>query len=368
MSSKVPAANPLAEDLDHVLAHTAEVWEEIRSRRIFVTGGTGFFGRWLLESFVAANARFGLNAQIVVLSRQPAAFRAAAPHLSREAGVEFVTADVRNFTAQDVAAQLDEGAARFDFIVHAATESNSLLNVQNPVLMLDTVVQGTRAALEFAVAAQARRFLFTSSGAVYGAQPHSIDRIPEDYVGGPDLTSAASAYAEGKRAAEVLCACYAQTGELQPVIARCFAFFGPHLPLDTHLATANFIRDAFGGGPIRVSGSGADVRSFLYAADLTVALWTILAHGKPGRPYNVGSEQAVTIAQWAREIGAVIAPRAEVQVAQPDRQSADASRYVPDTRRSQEELGLRERIPRAEGLCRFLRWRDRQERLSAGAL
>ena len=364
MSSRVAAANTLAEDLEHVLAHTSGLWEHVRGRSVFVTGGTGFFGRWLLESFVAANQRFDLGARMVVLSRKPEAFRSHAPHLSRAAGVEFVQGDVRSFTRSEVAAQLPSDDRRFDFVIHAATESNSLLAVEDPLLMLDTVVQGTRAALEFACASGATRCLFTSSGAVYGSQPQAIDRVPEEFHGGPDISSVSSAYAEGKRAAEVLCACYAADGKLQPVIARCFAFFGPHLPLGAHLATANFIRDALAGGPIRVAGTGEDIRSFLYAADLAIWLWTILLRGQPGRTYNVGSEEPVTIARWAGEIGAVLAPDAAVEVAQPTGAANKASRYVPATVRARQELDLAERISRADGLERFARWYRRQQPLS----
>lgn len=342
------AENPLADDLDHILNYTRPLWEAARGRRIFVTGGTGFFGRWLLESFAHANCALALEAQMLVLSRDPAVFTRKAPHLSTAAGIDFVQGDVRTFAAGD--------GDRFDFVVHAATEASAKLNEEDPLLMLDTIVQGTRAALEFAVATGARRFLLTSSGAVYGPQPSEITHVPEEYVGGPDCTKTASAYGEGKRLAELLCACHHRRGRLEPLIARCFAFVGPFLPLDAHFAIGNFIRDVLAGGPIRVAGDGTPYRSYLYAADLAIWLWTILFKGEAMRPYNVGSSQELTIAELGETVRKATDASLTVEIANKPTPGAAASRYVPSNRRAVRELNLTETIDVSDAITRTARW------------
>jgi nucleoside-diphosphate-sugar epimerase len=336
--------NPLAADLDHVLAHTAGLWEELRGRRIFITGGTGFFGCWLLESFARANDHLGLKASAVVLTRNPKAFAAKMPHLPGRADLIFHTGDVRDFS-------FPTGA--FDFVIHAGTTSGAPVA---PMEMFVTIVDGTRRVLEFAAKHEARKLLFVSSGAVYGRQPSELTHVPENFAGAPDPLDPASAYGAGKRAAELLCSLSAGRPSLEIKIARCFAFVGPYLPLDAHFAIGNFIRDGLRGGPVQVRGDGTPYRSYLYAADLAVWLWTILFRGKSCHPYNVGSEEAFTIHQMAAAVAQTFQPARNVIVDKEPVSGTAVQRYIPDTRRAQEELGLRTRINLKNSIQRTISW------------
>ena len=330
-------------DLAHILTHTEGLWEELRGQRIFITGGTGFFGCWLLESFAWANEKLKLDATATVLTRNADAFRKKVPHLAASPSVQIYPGDIRSF-------EFPKG--HFSHIIHAATPASARLNEEDPLEMLDTIVAGTRRALDFAVACGAKKFLLTSSGAVYGRQPPDMTHIPEEYPGAPDPTDPHSAYGEGKRLAELLCALYHRQHGIETKIARCFAFVGPHLPLDAHFAIGNFIRDALRGGPIRVNGDGTPHRSYLYAADLAIWLWTILVRGQACRAYNVGSEDARPIAAMA---AAVAGASADVAVRIAQRSAlVTASRYVPKTKRAEDELGLKIWIPLEDAINRTL--------------
>lgn len=335
--------NPLAADLDHILARTAGLWDELRGARIFITGGTGFFGCWLLESFAWASDRLEFGAKAVVLTRDAAAFRQKAPHLASHPAIQLHSGDVRMF---------DFLPGRFTHVIHAATESSTGLNERDPMAMLDSIVTGTRHTLDFAVVTGARRFLLTSSGAVYGKQPPEITHVPETYAGAPDPMDPRSAYAEGKRAAELLCAIYRQRHGLEAAIARCFAFVGPYLPLDAHYAIGNFLRDAMEQQPITVQGDGTPLRSYLYAADLAVWLWTILLRGEPCRPYNVGSEHDLSIA----ELAGMCADGRRVRVLRTAPADQPRQAYVPSTARARSELGLEQRISLDDAIRRTAAW------------
>jgi nucleoside-diphosphate-sugar epimerase len=339
--------NLLAGDLERVLERTRDLWEELRGQRIFITGATGFFGCWLLESFVLANDRLQLNARAAILTRNPQRLKDRAPHLAAHRAIEIVVGDVRSFA-------FPEG--EFSHLIHAATESSVVLNTKQPELMFDTIVRGTWRTLEFAAAAGTRKFLLTSSGAVYGTQPPAMSHVSESFTGGPDPVDPNSAYAEGKRAAELLCALAAKTTGLEIKVARCFAFVGPYMKLDAHFAIGNFIRDQLHGGPVIVTGDGTACRSYMYASDLMVWLWTILFRGTSGRAYNVGAEEAISIRQLADAVTATLSPRVEVKILGRPASGAPAQRYVPCTERARKELGLTCEVPLPEAIRRTQAW------------
>ena len=220
--------------------------------------------------------------------------------------------------------------------------------------MLDTIIEGTRHALDFAATCGARKFLLTSSGAVYGKQPPEITHIPEDYLGAPDPMDPKSAYGQGKRIAEHLCSLYAQQTNIEMKIARCFAFVGPYLPLNIHFAIGNFIRDAMNGGPIIVKGDGTPYRSYLYAADLAIWLWTILFKGQSCHPYNVGSDKSYSIAEIANAVSQKFPETISVKIIGVATPQQMPERYVPDLQNAKSELGLITSILLSQAITRTI--------------
>jgi nucleoside-diphosphate-sugar epimerase len=334
-------------DLDHILAYTRELWSEMRGQRIFITGGTGFFGCWLVESFLHANRMEKLAAHATILTRNQAAFAEKCPHLAIDPAISLLTGDVRDFAFPD---------GKFRYVVHAATEASAKQGSASPIEMLETIVRGTERTLQFAVAHGTQKFLLTSSGAVYGPQPASITHLPEEYKGGPNPLDCISVYGEGKRAAELLCALYSATHGMECKIARCFAFVGPHLPLDAHFAIGNFIRDAMRGELIRVRGDGTPMRSYMYAADLMICLWTMLLRAPSREAFNVGSDQALSILELAHIVAATLGSTAGVQVAQQAEPSVPARRYVPSVHKAEGQLGLQCRVSLEDAIRRTAAW------------
>jgi dTDP-glucose 4,6-dehydratase len=224
---------------------------------------------------------------------------------------------------------------------------------------VETIVGGTRRVLDFASCAGVRKVLLLSSGAVYGTQPPDMAAIPEDYPGAPQPRDRRFAYGEGKRVAESLCCAAADRTGWEAKVARCFTFAGPRLPLDGPFAIGNFVRDALARRPIRVRGDGSAIRSYLYASDLAAWLWTILFRGCPDRAYNVGSDWAISIADLARTVAAILPGGVPVEIVAPGGGQTPLQRYVPDIGRAAAELGLRVRVPLEEAIRRMAAWYER---------
>jgi dTDP-glucose 4,6-dehydratase len=316
------------EDLEEALTLARSAFEELRNASIFITGGTGFFGHWLLESLLLANSRLGLDLRATVLTRNAAGSRERAPHIANNDAVTVIESDVRSF---------EFPAGAYTHVVHAATDSS--VPADAPAYELpESILDGTRRVLQFARETGARRLLYVSSGAVYGRGITDVKRIPETYSAAPDPLEL-NGYDEAKRRAEDLCVAYSRTTSLECAIARCFAFAGPHLPLNAHFAIGNFIRDAMASKPIEILGDGTPLRSYLYMSDLAAWLWTMLVRAPANRAYNVGSDQAVSVRELAETVAAALQPGLAINVAREPTNSRPST-YVPDISRARTELGL----------------------------
>lgn len=308
--------------------------------RILLTGGTGFFGKSILRYISRQEYWQQKVRNIVVLSRSPSKFLADNPEFS---GLKWL-----NFHQGDI---LDPETLPWDdsfsHILHAAADS-TLGDRLDPLSRYTQIVDGTRNMLSYAQRTGARRFLLTSSGAVYGPQPTHIEKITEDYLGIPDQLNPSNAYAMGKRAAEHLCMLYRYAYDIEAVIARCFAFVGPDLPKEAHFAIGNFIRDALHHGNIVIKGNGKPVRSYLDQDDLAECLLKLLVSGKSGEAYNVGSDQAISLKDLACLVGKLLCPGVTVEVMGEDMGSF-RDRYVPSIAKTQYALGpiVRRQLPEA---------------------
>ena len=283
------------QDLVHVQEHMSS-WDKLRGKRVFLTGASGFVGTWLTETFAHANEFLNLGATLTKIPRN----------------------------------SLPDG--RFDFGIHAAKADN-----------FSADMEATRRFLKFAQERRASRILFCSSGAVYGKLPNGMTNVSEDFEGTPDTE-----YGRAKVAGEMR---FSQS-DACAVIARLFAFVGPGLPLDANFAIGNFVRDVIDGGPVLMQGDGTARRSYLYAADMAIWLWSLLLNGRHATPYNVGSPQPVSIWELAHTVVENTVPGTPID----GPGHGSGSVYVPSVERARKEFQLLPLISLSEGIRRMYDW------------
>lgn len=298
-------------------------FRRLANQRLFITGGTGFFGLWLLSALSVTHQK-GMLFEVTVLSRDPENFLTRHPQFRKLSWLSFIVGDVSNFQIP----QRD-----FDLILHAAAETSMEAHAE-PLQMFDNIVFGARRVLEFAQLRGVRRILLVSSGAVYGKQLYPNIHQPENSQSACNPLLPISAYGEGKRVMELMGAIHHRKSGIEFVVARCFSFCGPGLPLDKHFAIGNFIYDALYGEQITIEGDGSSIRSYLYGADLAVWLLNLLLNGKSGQSYNVGSDVVLTIKELATIVRNTLSPNKSILIRNNLVTSSSRSNYVPSIERA----------------------------------
>lgn len=328
-------------DLDEVLRLTSpSVWKGLREQSLFITGGTGFVGKWLLECLLYAGRELRLGLTLTVLTRDPDRFAATSAHLATAPSVALVRGDVLDF---------EFPAGRFSSVIHAALPVAPPQSGSGELQRLAEA--GARRVCEFAASRGAGRLLHISSGAVYGAQ-QGPEPLAEDAAW--NEADVDNDYTRAKRIAETV---VGQHWPLDVVVARCFAFIGPGLLPSSGAAAAQFIEAAANGQHIIVQGTGEAVRTYQYASDMARWLLSCLVLGASGRAYNIGSDADLTIGRLASEVTRLANTGMQAQIVGRLTPGLAGPRYVPDVRRAQAELGLTNAVNLEEGIRRTLAWR-----------
>ena len=328
------------------LNRLAEAINQLDGSRVLITGGTGFVGKWLIETAKIACDNGAPKFEIMVPTRD-----ILASHVkeTKEIGFENLSL-VQGDLLTDA---LDIG--KVDAIVHAATPASATLNESNPGEMTRINTQSMQAALKFAE--NRVPFLFTSSGAVYGNQPQSVAHISE--MQDRPFSELTSAYAKGKQLAESICMQAAKEGSCTPVIARLFAFSGHYLPRDTHFAIGNFVQNVIDRKPIHINSDGQARRSYLYGADMAVWLWSALTKRSSPQPLHIGSEHSVSILELAQAVARVSTTELnfipEIKVANQSANSEKFHQYIPSNSATKSYLNVQEWTSLETGIALMIR-------------
>jgi dTDP-glucose 4,6-dehydratase len=237
-----------------------------------------------------------------------------------------------------------------DYVLHFASPASPVDFPTIPIEILEVGTLGTRNMLELALSKGAR-FLLASTSEVYGDP--LVHPQPESYTGNVSPTGPRGCYDEAKRCAEAFTMAYYRARSLETRIVRIFNTYGPRMRLDDGRVIPNYFGQALRGEPLTVYGDGSQTRSLCYVDDLVDGALAVL-EGPDPMPFNIGSQDEVTMLELARIVKRVTGSSSEIEFC-PLPQD-DPKQRRPDTTRAKEILGWAPAISLEDGLTRTLEY------------
>ena len=324
-----------------------EMLTPLRGKHLFVSGGTGFLGTWILEICSVLNQEYGFGTNVTIYSRNSDAFAERWPHIGGQSWIRFLDGDIRN---------LAELPRDVNFVIHAAAVTDRRHFSTDPTAVAETNIFGTARILKASLRLEnLEKFTLLSSGLIYGTQSWDSESIDEDYLGQLRCNDTMAVYAESKRAAETFAQAAISESKLPVVILRPFAFVGPYQSLELPWAVTDFVRDSLNGGPIRIMGDGLTVRSILYGSDFAYAVLAATASATPRSIYNIGSPECVDLRNLATMITQQFSPSPEIQT-RVGQIGHDRSRLVPNTKAIERDLQFRVTVPLKAAIQKTIEW------------
>lgn len=263
-------------------------FEKLSGKNILVTGACGLIGSAVVD-FLMDNT---VNCHIYAMARNRNKLEKRFAHYLVSPLFHIVEGDVNVPLKQDVV---------FHYMVNAASNANPNAYATDPVGTMWTNINGTKNLLDYGKEHGLKRFLYVSSGEIYGNG--DVDEWKEADSGYVDCMTMRSCYPTSKRAAETLCVAYSHQYGIETVVARPCHTYGPHFTDSDSRAYAQFVRNARKHEDIVLKSKGEQYRSWLYVKDCASAILTILLKGQNGEAYNVADENScVTIRELAETI------------------------------------------------------------------
>lgn len=347
---------PVADDLRYIHSQAAPALARLAGGHVLITGGAGFLGYYLVQALLSAHESAGEPIRVTVLDN----FMRGTPDWLLGLQGHGQLALVKH----DIAQPLPQDLMRADWIIHAASIASPMFYRLYPIETMDANIMGLRQLLDRSLAERVEGMLFFSSSEIYGDPAPEWIPTPEHYNGNVSCTGPRACYDESKRFGETLCVNFARVHNLPVTMARPFNNYGPGLALNDKRVIPDFATNILAGQDIEMFSDGKPTRTFCYIADAIVGYLRVLALGKPGEAYNIGTDQGeISMLGLAEKLIGVARQEIGYRGSLKRAISSDSeyltdnpNRRCPNIDKARRELGYAPGIDLDEGLRRTLQW------------
>lgn len=345
-------------DVDEIVESMSPSFRrEFSGKRILITGGRGFLGRYFTAVFLRLNNWYDREdlrrCELVVLDNLITAGVAGSVSVPSTREMAFVNHDIiRPFYPE----------RPVDFILHAAGIASPHWYRKYPLETLEVATTGLKNVMDLAQRQPGCKISFFSSSEIYGDPDPSHVPTTEDYRGYVSSLGPRACYDESKRLGETLVRIYHETKGVHGTIIRPFNVYGPGMQRNDYRVLPNFGARIMDGEPLHIYGTGNQTRTFCYVTDAIRGFLQVLVNGKSGEPYNVGNPSPeISMRELAIEVGHVLRKDVKFEtVDYPESYPADEpNRRCPDISKARSHVGYEPTVSLRDGLTRFFNWAEK---------
>lgn len=322
------------EDLGLIAARVESLWP--RRKRFLISGGTGFMGRWLVESIFKLESQLKTENEFFIISRRSREIIFQEIPILKNSCFTMIQSNLQDFTKVE---------GTIHYVIDAASDVALTKAGQSQQINFSNSMEGTKNLLRIAVEKQVEKYLYVSSGGVYANS--NGPQVESNFNPSKDSSGLVQNYNDAKRAAEGLVIKVAGETGLVAQIVRCFSFVGPYV--SSQMAVIQFLQSVIRKKSIELSSPSA-IRSYMHPVDMCVGLFQILLTPAKSIVFNLGSSQPVRLDRLIAEIGKATGTQPEVKLCESFTRSLAGQCYYPNTELIEKELKFQMQIQLPEAL------------------
>jgi len=333
----------LNKDIDKIVKNTSKIINNFNDKRVLITGGGGFLGKYFIEVFKEYNKVLSKPMQVIVYDK------VLDKNLKNQSNIKFKKKDVSKKFLHN---------QKIDIVIHAAGIASPFYYRKQPIETLDVAINGTRNCLEIARNNKAK-FIFFSSSEIYGDPDKKNIPTKETYRGNVSPMGPRACYDESKRLGETLCYVYNNYYNLHTNIIRPFNIYGPGMRQKDYRIFPNFISNILNNKNINIYGTGNQTRTYCYISDAIEGFIRVICLGKTGEAYNIGnSKPEVSVRDIYKILKKIHSKKIKANFIDHPKSYPDdePQRRCPNINKAKKDINYKTEISLEKGLGLFLDW------------